>query len=135
MVLEAPSPVIDLRAHHLVCMQYYVGKGYSALFTQNMDRVVAHLKLHARQPLIQIVEGCDGLCRSCPHRREGACAKEMIVRAKDDAYVKALDVQMGQRYSYQLIADRVQQCITRAVFNRICANCEWFAMCTSIRNG
>ena len=30
---------IKLRAHHLLCLLTYVGKGYSPAFTANYDRV------------------------------------------------------------------------------------------------
>ncbi len=34
---------VRLRAHHLLCLLTYVGKGYTPAFTANYDAVVARL--------------------------------------------------------------------------------------------
>ena len=40
---------VRLRAHHLLCMLTYVGKGYTAAFTANYDRIVERLNAAGRR--------------------------------------------------------------------------------------
>ena len=50
---------VRLRAHHLLCMLTYVGKGYTQSFTVNYDRVAERLN---RGEEIEIVAGPDDIC-------------------------------------------------------------------------
>jgi hypothetical protein len=50
---------VRLRAHHLLCLLTYVGKGYTPAFTANYDVVVA--RLNAGED-VHLVEGPDDIC-------------------------------------------------------------------------
>jgi hypothetical protein len=52
----------QLRGHHLICLQFYRGQGYSDAFVSNLDRVQ---KLAAESPAL-IVSGPDDVCSACP---------------------------------------------------------------------
>ena len=56
--------LIHLRPHHLLCLQAFRGKGYSAAFVKKMTEVHGMLR---ENPACRIVltEGADDLVRSC----------------------------------------------------------------------
>ena len=52
---------MNLRPHHLLCIQKFTGHGYNADFTAHMKTIVSEL---AENPQITVAQGCDDLCRS-----------------------------------------------------------------------
>jgi hypothetical protein len=60
-----------IRAHNLLCIQGFVGKGYSPAFVANMTRVVAALDGDAQ---VTVTDEPDALCASCPNLAASGCA-------------------------------------------------------------
>ena len=53
--------MIELRPHHILCFQSYIGKGYSSDFTDNMDYIVSKLRENPKEELC-LVDGLDHIC-------------------------------------------------------------------------
>ena len=60
-----------IRPHHMLCMQFFEGKGYSDGFVASMAAIKE--KLEKEDPQVEIVEGTDDVCKNCPHNMGGAC--------------------------------------------------------------
>lgn len=56
-----------IRPHHLLCMRYFQGCGYSDEFTENMRYVISNLKNGSE---VLLTRGCDDICRKCPNNRK-----------------------------------------------------------------
>ena len=52
---------MNLRPHHLLCIQNFTGYGYNADFTENMKLTVSELRENP-DTKIAFVRGCDDLC-------------------------------------------------------------------------
>ena len=59
------APELWLRPHHLLCLQSFVGHGYSEEFVQQMSVVKQQLTDSPDTP-VKIVQGADMLCLHCP---------------------------------------------------------------------
>ena len=66
------KPTICLRPHHLLCLQTFVGHGYSPEFTEHMTYVKSLLDTDPYAP-ITLVNGPDDLCGHCPNCVDSAC--------------------------------------------------------------
>ena len=75
---------MELRPHHLLCIQKFTGHGYDADFTQHMNYIVSELR---RDPETQItiVQGCDDLCKACPNNINGVCSSLEKVAGMDSS--------------------------------------------------
>ena len=62
---------MKLRGHNLLCIQGFVGKGYSPEFVANMTRVVEALGDAAP---VTVIDAPDDLCTACPHLRASGCS-------------------------------------------------------------
>ena len=91
--------VLSLRAHHGLCMAYFVGEGYSSGFKKHMAEV-----LQAVQPEtpVRLAAGVDEICSACPHNCGGVC-ESPTVDSHDRAVLQACGLQKDQ-----------QQCFGRA---------------------
>ena len=63
---------IYLRPHHLLCLQTFVGHGYSPDFTKHMTYVKSLLTADPNTA-ITLVAGPDDLCVHCPNCVDGSC--------------------------------------------------------------
>ena len=61
---------MNLRPHHLLCAQNFIGYGYNEEFTGHMERITDSLN---RGGEVVLHEGCDDICGKCPHNKGGRC--------------------------------------------------------------
>ena len=127
---------MNLRPHHLLCIQKYTGHGYDAAFTAHMNAVTEQLR---RDPQTQVtlVSGADTLCAVCPHQCGGVCDAQEKVTAMDRAVLKhGFTAQNGGAWAELAAAARTEILFTE-VFHQICACCQWYDLCrqTAKSNG
>ncbi len=128
---------IALRAHHLLCMLTYVGKGYSPEFTHNFDALTSRL---AAGDEVLLVEGPDAVCAPLCES-EGACAHcyGAEVRLRDQRAVQELAPLLGwtvrvgsrMRLDAALLA-RLRTAYASGEIRGACAGCEWADLCARI---
>ncbi|WP_374369110.1 DUF1284 domain-containing protein [Dongia sp.] len=128
---------VRLRAHHLLCMLTYVGKGYSTAFTENFDRICERL---GRGEDIELVDGPDDVCAPLLADEEPHCHNESVL-VRDAEALAAISRQFdrplasGARVTLNppLLAEwraAFRDGATRAA----CHSCEWHDLCTEIAN-
>jgi hypothetical protein len=121
---------IRLRAHHLLCLQAYRGRGYSPRFVLGMNRVSKALREDPRR-MIEISSGCDDLCQNCPHRREGedgrhVCRDDQKVLGFDRAVLELSGFSEGDTKPYQDVIFRLNTALTPDRLKEICGSCSWY---------
>ena len=134
------SNLMRLRPHHLLCMQTYVGKGYSQKFVENYTSIID--RLNSADNEIILVEGPDDICapRLCDkdditcHCYEDSIRMMDIQALNDLKTVKGYeDIEIGQtlKLTENLIKNiRIQY--KRNTIRTACIGCEWKNLCDSI---
>lgn len=123
---------ITLRPHHLLCIPHFTGHGYDAAFTANMKARTEQLAAHPETPVVLTLH-CDDLCAACPHQCGGVCASQEKVAALDRAVLAVCPFPLGQPQKWCIVSEAVRRQILQTdAFPRICAACEWFALCRNI---
>lgn len=117
-----------LRAHHLFCLRFFHGEGYTAGFVAAL-REAREAEAAAG---IEVVEGTDDVCRAC-HRLTGeACevdaAPERAISALDALATRLLDVSPGERIETDSLDGRVSAALT-AWRGEACADCDYARVC------
>ena len=120
------SPYPKLRPHHVCCLRFFEGKGYSPAFTENAAAVLQSLK---KENTFTVAAGADDLCRACPF--SGAdCAYREKVNRYDTLAAEALGLAPGGVYEIGPLWEKVDASLVR----RLCADCEWAYICANERN-
>ena len=128
---------VALRAHHLLCMLTYVGKGYSAEFAHNFDAIAGRL---AAGEEVVVVHGPDAICAPLCES-EGACAHchGADVRLRDQRAAQELapllggSLGEGSRLRLDLaLLTRLRTAYASGDIRGACAGCEWTNLCTGI---
>lgn len=118
---------MNLRPHHLLCIQKFSGHGYSEEFTANMESILSAL---AENPQITVTYGCDELCKMCPNKIGSTCNTPQKVDFMDSAVLRTCNLSYGDTVFWTVAADKAQkQILETDEFFHICANCQWFALC------
>ncbi|PSJ50502.1 DUF1284 domain-containing protein [Kumtagia ephedrae] len=129
---------VRLRAHHLLCMLTYVGKGYSAAFTDNYDAIVERL---SGGEDILLVAGPDDICRPLLGEDGAHCLNASVVErdALAAAAVGGLlgrPLGPGQRIALDpAVLARMREAFRQGTTRRACSECEWLDLCSRVSAG
>ncbi len=120
---------MNIRGHHLLCIRYFKGKGYSEDFVLNFFKVINTLELST---LIKVVNYPDIICEPCPHKVDGKCIKkgpdfESEVRKKDEIVMKYLKIRPNHEIKVIDVQERVNKKLGKV--REICEDCEWLRYC------
>ena len=132
---------ICLRPHHLLCLQTFVGHGYSPEFTAHMTIVQKQLTTDPLTP-ITLVNGPDDLCGHCPNCVDGSCTSpkpalfDHLVGQKlnttedtENAAPKHTDASDSPLTLHGIpsILHMSEQLLAEC-----CPNCEWKELCVEV---
>ena len=126
---------IRLRAHHLLCLLTYVGKGYSPAFTANYDLIADRL---GRGEDILLVSGPDDICAPLLGEPEPHCLQESVgerdrLAARDLGELLARPIGLGVRLDLDAaILTRMRQAFSTGLTRNACPGCEWAEFCSAI---
>ncbi|MFA3915891.1 DUF1284 domain-containing protein [Ruegeria hyattellae] len=129
---------LRFRPHHFLCALGYQGKGYSAAFTRNMDRIVQDgLRGEDGDGVeIAVVARTDSVCGPCPHRRGELCESQEKIEGLDTRHAAALNLSAGDRLSWGEAKARIRARVKPGDLGVICQSCQWleYGMCeTALR--
>ncbi len=121
------SPV-PLRGHHLFCLHFFRGEGYSADFVSALKDTVRQVE---RDGTV-IVQGADTVCAACPELVDGVCLSE----SAGDAEVLRLDAlahrvlrsRPGDVHDWSELATRLPQTVP-VWYAGACPDCSWLEVC------
>lgn len=126
---------VRLRPHHLLCLLTYVGKGYSAEFIENYDRIAARL---SDGEDIEIVAGPDDICAPLLDDAEAHCWRDSIT-IRDKAAAAALteklqtSIDAGVRLSLPpSTLNKMRKSFAVGSIRQACIRCEWHDLCTDV---
>ena len=54
--------MLNLRGHHLICLNFFKGEGYDEVFIKNLEKILSKME----KENIKVVEDFDDVCKSCP---------------------------------------------------------------------
>lgn len=129
---------VRLRAHHLLCMLTYVGKGYSLTFVENYEAIAARLSAGEE---IELVAGPDDICGPLTADPEAHCHGGGVVErdlAAADAVARLLGrpVNLGARITpTAALFARLRKTFATGEIRTACSGCEWSGLCDSVADG
>lgn len=127
--------VLKLRGHHLICLHFFQGEGYSREFIENLKGVVGRAEAGEE---IELVEGADDVCRACPALKDGRCASkpdaEAEIREMDVEAAAHLGISAGERVHWRDLKVKVGA-TPKEWFAAFCAGCDWEKACVERKRG
>ncbi len=118
--------VFKLRAHHLICNLCFQGKGYDERFTQNF--ITIHRTIKQQAAMMEVVNGCDDICLTCPNKIDNLCRHEPKIKKMDEIYRVNLQLKIGKIISLQQLKTLIKNYLTIENFHSTCKTCSWYQL-------
>ncbi len=126
---------VRLRAHHLLCLLTYMGRGYTPAFTTNYDALAKRIRDGEG---IRIVAGPDDICAPLLDDPQAHCRRQSAVR-RDRAAAQAVTRLLSRpvETDQPFVMDAATVARLRAAFadgsiRAACVGCEWASLCSAI---
>ena len=121
---------VEIRGHNLLCIQGFVGKGYSPDFVDNMRRTIDVL---TPATVIKVICEPDQLCNACPNLAESGCAlhgegTEVEIAVQDRDVMARLGITEGEHLRWTAILERIRATVAPEDLESICGNCPWLPL-------
>jgi len=117
-----------LRGHHLICLNFFRGEGYSEEFIENLYAVI-------KKEQLEIVTGADDVCRKCPYLKEEKCQSsdytDEKIHLQDQEALRLLGFMPGMIVDWKMIAAKLPEIIEewKAEF---CLACGYRKVCFNV---
>jgi hypothetical protein len=116
---------VKLRGHHLICLNFFRGEGYSDDFIKNIYSVIGRENM-------EIVEGPDDICARCPYLEDDRCVSveytdEMIMQQDREALL-LLKFEPGMMVDWRTISDKLPE-ILKEWKAKYCKSCGYRKVC------
>jgi hypothetical protein len=123
---------IPIRAHSLLCLQGFRGRGYSDAFVAEMGAIHASLARDPDTP-VRVLASPDRLCAACPNLKTGGChlggeGHEAHMRAQDEDVLRRLWLTAGEVLPWGRVLERITRSLKGEDLPGICTTCPWLAL-------
>ena len=114
-----------LRGHHLICLNFFRGEGYSEEFIKNIYSVIGKQK-------VEIVNGADEVCAVCPYLKDDKCSSNEYTDEKilfqDREALRLLEFKSGMIVDWKTISLKIPDIVEewKALF---CLDCGYRKVC------
>lgn len=120
--------MLKLRPHHILCLTFFEGKGYSSDFVINMGNIHKALKDESK---IEITLGKDAICEKCPNMLDEVCTSQSKVERYDQKVAEFCELKEGQVLSYGTFKHLAyMRIIGQGELGNICGDCQWHEICS-----
>ena len=115
-----------LRPHHINCMFFYRGLGYSNTFIKGMNSILSLIKNNPNTR-IKLIVNCDNLCDNCPNMQANkSCMSKENVAKLDYNALNVYNLKENQDYIFSDIINNIYKNFDSNKFHRICSSCNWY---------
>ncbi len=119
--------IVQLRPHHLLCIQLFEGKGYSQDFVDNMYDVIDKLNDNSD---IMLTMCCDTLCGKCPNSRGSCCETEDKTKLFDHNVLRECNLTEGVIYKWKEVSKLAfNKILKMGIIKEVCVDCSWKDIC------
>jgi len=117
---------INLRGHHLICLNFFKGKGYDKEFRDYLYM----LKKHIKNSEIEIVNGADDVCRKCLYLKNKECKynpnSEKEIKEMDRTAIRLLSIKQ-KVVKWKKIEEKLPKIFKD--WSAYCKTCDWANDC------
>lgn len=122
--------IYNLRPHHGLCTSFFVGKGYSSDFTNNMSAIIK--LLNRNNPVVRLSDSYDIICKDCPHIDKD-CGEDSLAAKYDNKVLQLCELRYGAELDWNSFSDIIEKKIISPGFmKQICYDCQWYSLCSKM---
>jgi hypothetical protein len=127
-ILESACPSPVFRGHHLICLNFYNGEGYSTGYIEHLSQTLAI----AEKEAVKICVGADCICKECPNLCDEKCEcyenAEADIRCMDATALDLLGLSPDTSISWKEVREKIGD-IFHEWYGLYCKDCNWISAC------
>jgi hypothetical protein len=120
--------MLRLRGHHLICLHFFNGDGYSTEFIENLRDTMEKIESGD----VEISPGADGICEACPYLKQSMCRAtedaDEEIRAMDRRALELLEMREGSKVKWHEMRKRIPG-LFPSWYHSYCSVCGWKRAC------
>ncbi len=128
--------LIEIRAHHLLCIPRFYHGGYDKNFAENMKAVCQYTRKNPLYKVKIIIAKPDVLCKKCPHLFEGRCVQsEKIGKWVDSQDVKVaeyLNLKPNSVHIAREVFNLSMEKVNEKTIKFVCEGCIFLENCIKV---
>lgn len=121
--------MITLRGHHLICLHFFSGEGFTEEYINNLENIKKRL---TKGEIIKTGVQADDICKMCGYLRNGKClyneTADIEILNMDKTAINLLGLEMVINLKWQKINTRLPS-IFKAWHKKYCIDCDWLNIC------
>ncbi len=121
--------MIKLRGHHLICLHFFSGEGFSDEFVNNLKDLRKRL---TEGETINTGNQADDVCKVCGYLRNEKCLynenADIEIVNMDKTAVTLLEVEQAANIKWQEINAKLPS-IFKTWYMKYCIDCDWLDIC------
>jgi hypothetical protein len=114
-----------LRGHHIICLNFFTGEGYSQEFIENIHYVLQNNEM-------EVIEGADDVCKKCPYLEDGRCIinehSDEDIRLQDREALRLLGLKPGMVLKWDAVSIRMHPILAEWK-KKFCSDCSYRRIC------
>lgn len=121
---------MEIRAHHLLCIPRFRGKGYNKKIKRGIFNIQKRIKENPNMK-IKVIKSCDAVCNACPFMLNKKCVKKPEINhieIQDNRVIKKLNLKENQIFKARDIFNLSAK-IKNKELKQICKGCGYLRFC------
>jgi hypothetical protein len=127
--MAANQTMLQLRGHHLICLHFFKGQGYSPEFIVNLGEI---LKKAEADEQIEVVSGADDICNICPYLKGKKCfynsESDQEIQAMDRKALELLELSLRDIVRWPALRGNIPV-VFQQWSQEFCRACDWRKAC------
>jgi len=120
--------MLKLRGHHLICLHFFSGEGYDAIFIENLKNILKRAAIKE----IEVCSGADDVCIKCPYLKDYKCQydedADEEINEMDALALSLLEIEPQTKIKWQEIKGKIPEIFPEWSKN-YCDGCDWEVVC------
>jgi hypothetical protein len=121
--------MLKLRGHHLICLHFFRGEGYTREFVANLGKILQRAETGEK---IAVSFGADDVCKICPYLKEGKCfynqEADQEIQVMDSKALNLLSLTVRDIVLWKVIREKIPGLFQRWS-EEFCKPCDWRKAC------
>jgi hypothetical protein len=127
--MSSPVKLIKLRGHHLICLHFFRGEGYSPEFIERLTKILE--RAEAGEEIV-VSPIADEVCRICPYLKGVKCiynkGADTEIREMDKTALKLLGLRNRDKVQWLNIREMLPDIFPEWA-GKYCVKCDWRWVC------
>lgn len=121
--------MVNLRGHHLICLNFFSGEGFSEEFINNLNDIK---KQTSQGEIIKTGTQADDICKMCYYLKNGKCLynenSDIEITNMDETAMALLKIGKDTSIKWREINIRLPF-LFKFWYEKYCNECDWLNIC------